>query len=135
MGRLLQTMYYLVYSGSLSGPRYPRDIHAPRQEGKAWGLGLCQLPHQLGVNKSLLKEGPRALKSGGGDSRDHPWKLIRAGPVSIESFIPRAMAVSFFFEKQNSYAYRITLTTKSCFRSFRLLPVLPTLGKDHLADL
>lgn len=32
--------------------------------------------------------------------RDHPWKLMRAGPVSIESFIPQAMAVSFFFENR-----------------------------------
>ena len=34
----------------------------------------------------MLKEGP--LKYGGGRSKGHFGKLIRAGPVYIQSFIP-----------------------------------------------
>lgn len=33
VGRLLQAVHHLVDSGSLPGPRYPGDVHAPGRKG------------------------------------------------------------------------------------------------------
>lgn len=90
LGCLLKAVYHLMHSGSLPCPRDSGDVHAPRQEEKIHGLGLCQLHHtitSLVVCEYVLREGQRLLKWGGGDRKAHPWKLVRAEPVYIESFI------------------------------------------------
>lgn len=55
----------------------------------------------------MCPEGLRLLKCGGGGSKDHPWKLVRAGPVYTESFIPQAMLYANCLPKEGQFHFSL----------------------------